>query len=166
MFRWVFISENVPRDLKTLNANLSEGLQGLNFFGYFFLIGGIFFLVIAIMKIRMLFPYIGIFAVIIVGHSMLSKSKKTLERRQTCFTNGIGIEGKVVKQGRAMNPFSSTSKYTITVKTGDKSIEITHKSKDLWASCKIGDTIIGLKNNEEYFFGPEIGCIFKYFEPK
>lgn len=85
MFRWVFISENVPRDLKTLNANLSEGLQGLNFFGYFFLIGGIFFLVIAIMKIRMLFPYIGIFAVIIVGYSMLSKSKKDVGAKADLF---------------------------------------------------------------------------------
>lgn len=36
MFRWVFISENVPRDLKTLNANLSEGLQGLNFWIFLF----------------------------------------------------------------------------------------------------------------------------------
>ena len=97
---------------------------------------------------------------------MIAKSKKTLERRQSCYLSGTSVEGKVVRQGKAFNIFSSSSNYTITVEVGGQNIEITYKSENLWKSCKIGDKLIGLKNNTDYFFGPEIGCIFKFFETK
>lgn len=164
MFRWVYVHQNESRDIKTLTANLNEGLQGLNFFGYFFIFGGLLFLFIAIFKIRIFAPYIMIIAVLIIGYLMINKSKKRLEIRKDCFVNGQAIEGTVVRQGRSSNFFSSTSNYSIIVSVDNKNIEVIHKSKSLWDSCPIGDSIIGFRHNGNYFFGPEIGCIFKYFK--
>ncbi len=164
MFRWVFIEQQIPRDIKTLNVNLYEGLQGYNFFGYFFMIGAIFFLIIAILKIRVGFAFVGIFALFAIGYFMYNKAKSSYNRRFDCFKNGEAIVANVVNHSRSFNPFSSSQNYTIILKYQGETFEVAHKSEKLWAEFPINSEVIGLKYNDKYVFGPEMTVNFKFFK--
>ena len=108
MFDWVYIQKLPIRDIKTFNANMHEGLQTYTLFGYFFMIGSILFLIVAIFKIRFIFPYIAILILFSIGYLMYNKAKSANQRRTECFVKGEAITALTTKHGRSFNPFSST----------------------------------------------------------
>ncbi len=163
MFDWVYIQKLPIRDIKTFNANMHEGLQTYTLFGYFFMIGSILFLIVAIFKIRFIFPYIAILILFSIGYLMYNKAKSANQRRTECFVKGEAITALTTKHGRSFNPFSSTQNYTLILNYKGKNIEITHKSSKLWTEFPINSEVIGLKYNDLYLFGPEMGINFKYF---
>ncbi len=166
MFDWVYIEKNPGRDITTLNLNLNEGLQGYNFFSYLFMVGALFFFIIALLKVRLLFPYVIICILFMVGFYMYKKSNNAYQNRIQCFLKGDAVTAQVVKQMRTFNPFSSKSKYAIVLQYKDKLITVEHKSEVLWKQFPLKTEVIGLQYNNNFLFGPEMGVDFKFFLEK
>jgi hypothetical protein len=160
MFRTVGIEQNFPRDIKTLNANLYEGLQLSNAMGYLLVIVGIICFVAAIFKTKMVIPYVLAVVVIAIGLWLLQSVRSTYQTRRNCFDNGTLVSANVVHHSQ------SFGKFQITLDLGGESIVVSHSSQDLLSSCPIGATVLGLKDNNKHFFGPEIGCLFTEFVQK
>ena len=166
MFRWVYIERNLPIAFKSISANLNEGLQGLHFWGYLLILFGLIVLLIFIIKKRNFFPFIISVLFFFYGGILINRGNIVLEKRKNCFSNGVVVFGTVIKHGKSFNPYALQNYYSIDLKVKNEIISIRHKSKSLWLSCPIGEKIIGLNDRNNYFFGPELGCIFKLFKPK
>lgn len=166
MFRWVYIDENFPRKIKDITANLNEGLQGLNFCGYLFILFAIVLFIVFIIKKRILIILFFSLLLFTYGGILINRGKLVLEKREKCYLNGSIITGIVIKQYKVFNPYALQNYYSIDVKINNEIVSLRHKSKTLWLSCPIGEEIVGLKEKGNYFFGPELGCIFKIYKRK
>ena len=71
------------------------------------------------------------------------------------------VKGIVTSQGKSFNPYALRNYYTIDLKVDNQTLTIRHKSEKLWNSCPVKIEVIGFKMKKDYFFGPELGCIFK-----
>lgn len=166
--RDVFIRELSPRELSTFNSSFYEGIQPYLWFGYFLMAGGLFFLIIAILKIRMVYPFILIFIVLLLGYLSVNKAVKTANLRKQAFLYGQVVFATVTNHGRQFSLFKSERDYSVTVNFKDQSGKqhskiLVHKSKNLWNSNPKGSRVIGIEHNDFFFFGEEMGCNFKFF---
>ncbi|MBK9636068.1 MAG: hypothetical protein IPO64_16715 [Bacteroidetes bacterium] len=91
MFRWVYIEGNLPRALKSITANLNEGLQGLHFWGYLLILFGLIVLLIFIIKKRNFFPFIISVLFFFYGGILINRGNIVLEKRKNCFSNGVVV---------------------------------------------------------------------------
>ena len=160
MFRWVYIEESLPRDYRLIMANTNEGLQGLNFWGYVLIFLSILILLLFLKK-RKIFLVVFAILTFLYGGLLLNRGNKVIEKRRNCLNNGIMVKGIVTSQGKSFNPYALRNYYTIDLKVDNQTLTIRHKSEKLWNSCPVKIEVIGFKMKKDYFFGPELGCIFK-----
>ncbi len=165
VFRKIAIQKKTPRAVQPFSSAFGKGLRMYRFFGYFFLIGGLYIFAISIFKFDMIFPGIFFLAMSIMGFFMIKKVRKRVKSRKEVFRFGKPIRATVEKQGRKFNFLKSERDYTITVsyklKDYSKLILIVSKKRALWHECPVGKNILGLEYNGDFFFGEEIGCKFK-----
>ncbi|MCF6294687.1 MAG: hypothetical protein L3J25_03235 [Flavobacteriaceae bacterium] len=162
-FQNIIIDQKTPRDIILFTSSFSKGLKLYRFFGYFFLIGSIFLITIAIFKFKMFFPGFIFIAIAIGAFFMIKKVTTKVNSRKETYINGSIINAKVITHGKAFNFLKSTPDYTITVfDTENKvSIRLVFKNKSIWEECPIGKILTGLLYNNNYFFAEELGEKFK-----
>lgn len=165
MFRSVFISESLPRDITSFNSSFMEGLGMSRFFGLFFLIGGIALFLLAAFKFKMYFPAIILLAVAVFGYSKFNYANKKAAEREKIFLNGQIVYATVKDHSRQFNMFKSSKDYTITVlpKNSQQNITLVNSREGLWQSAPIGGEILGIEHEGKYFFGQEMSVQFKLF---
>lgn len=166
MFERVQVTRNPPRalqDYRSITSCLYQGTFGYRFFGWFFLIGGIFLLAIAIALQAVPFAVLPLIACISLGFFLLRKAAVTRRNRLHCLVNGLAIEGRVIRQGRALNPFSSRFLYTLSVQSTTSGVEssVRHRSEKLWQAFPEGSVLIGMECEGKVLWGPEVGLIFE-----
>ena len=170
MFRDVFISESLPRDLGTFNSTFIEGWQMYRFFGLLFMAGGIFLFLICLFKLKMYAPAIIMLVVAFGGFSMFRKANNRAAERKDIFLNGKVVYAKVIDHGKKLNYLKSSKDYTITVSVPENGsndqVVIVNKREALWKEAPVQSTIMGLEYDGKYFFGEEMACHFKLFNKK
>lgn len=166
MFRNVGISDSIPRDLSSFNASMTEGLLAMRFFGYFFLISAVILFLIAAFKFKMIAPSLLLLTLAGVGFYFIQRTSKTVQLRKDLFLYGRVVQATVIGHGRAFNIFKSKQDYTITVEVDNTKQRktIKHAKEDLWRSSPIGDKILGLSDQDQFFFGEQIGVQFTLFK--
>ncbi len=165
MFKEIGILNEPPRDSKKLKASFSEGLRAKTFFGYFFLLGMIFFILLCVFKFQLYGLAVGFLVIAGFAFLMIYTAKKKKEKRQDVYVNGSIVRAKVIDQGRSFNYFRSKPNYTVSVKfiteTGKKKkYKIVHPHEHLWASAKLKQEIVGLEFENKFLFGQELGRQF------
>lgn len=176
MFRKIFISRNLPRDSSTFDVSFHEGLLNYKSFGSIFMILGIVLLLLYIIKFKNIpMMTFGLLFLILAGWCTLYVQNQIKTRKQ-CFYEGLAIEAIVSSHDRSAftilandskNDLESYKDYAITLefKSQDgvnRKKTIHNKSRDLWRTCPIGSSVIGLSYHSKSFFGEEMSTSMKF----
>ena len=165
----LFIPVDAPRDISSFNATFHEGLYTYKLFGSLFLIAGIFFLIVAIFKIRIIYPYTLIVIVISLGYYMRRNALSIAEARKACYVSGSTVIAEVIRHQKKFNPFKSSQDYAIVLSFINGNQEkvqktIAYKSDLIWETNPVGGEVLGLVFEDHSFFGEEIGTTFKFIK--
>tara|TARA_R110002074_G_scaffold209113_5_gene378050 strand:- start:858 stop:1361 length:504 start_codon:yes stop_codon:yes gene_type:complete len=162
-FQKIIITKTTPRNAVSFPTSFAKGVKMYRFFGYFFLIGSVFLIAVALFEYNMLFPGIIFIAIVVGAFFMIKKVTAKINHRKETFVNGSIVNAKVITHGKAFNFLKSTPDYTITVldTINNTSIKLVFKNKSIWEECPIDKILTGLLYNNNYFFAEELGRKFE-----